>query len=141
MELFRAYTVRENYQNRDSVMVDWFCELRTSPVAELEALVQNLSSMSAEEQSKARRLLDQLLTATEVEELARYIRTTSGFEVKRTRIPVPIADGRKAPDFSGRDAKMEGEYFHIHESPGYTLSIPITGFVDLSDPPNTRSAV
>ncbi|MDH5508939.1 MAG: hypothetical protein OEZ32_01145 [Nitrospinota bacterium] len=139
MELFRVYTVRENYQDRDSVVVDWFCENRKAPVAALELMVENLVDLTAVEKTEAQTRLNQLLTSGETDELAQYIRATTGFEVKRTRIDIPLPDGRKVPDFSGKSASMEGEYFHIHENSEYNLSIPITGFVDLSEPPNTFS--
>ncbi|MDH5638878.1 MAG: hypothetical protein OEZ04_10325 [Nitrospinota bacterium] len=141
MELYRAYTVRENYQDRDSVVVDWFCENREAPVAALELMVGNLAELSAEEKAEAQARLNQLLTSGETDELALYIRAATGFEVKRTKIDLPLPDGRKAPDFSGKSVGVAGEYFHLHEDGEYNLSVPITGFVDLSEPPNTISMV
>jgi hypothetical protein len=140
MELFRAFTVRENYKNRDVVIVDWFADGRRSPVAPLEEMVANLAQLSEAERAWAKERLDRLLTAREADALTQYIRTTTGFEVKRGKIELPLADGGKAPDFSGKSTPGRGDYFPIHEAEGYTLSIPITGFADLSEPPNTVSA-
>lgn len=139
MELYRAFTIRENYKNRDSVVVDWFCESRQRPVARIEDLVESLPEMDDKERAELQARLDQLLTTAEVDELARYIRATTGFEVKRTRIELPVSDAKKIPDFSGKSSVQEGEYFHIHESRDYNLSALITGYVDLSEPPNTVS--
>jgi len=141
MELFRAFTVRENYKNRDTVIVDWFCQKRQTPVAQLERLVANLADLDEAQKAEAGRKLDQLLTAQEVDELAIYIRATTGFEVKRAKVTLPLADGRKAPDFSGRAGSAPGDQVNLPENGDYGLSIPICGFVDLSEPPNTHSMV
>jgi len=139
MDLYRAYTIRENYQGRDSVVVDWFCEHRDAPVAGLESMAGNLAELDGDEKARAQTRLDQLLTSAEIDQLAVFIRTTSGFEVKRKKIDLPLPDGRKIPDYSGRSAGAEGEYFHIHEDSRYDLPVRITGFVDLSESPNTVS--
>ena len=140
IQLYRAYTVRENYKNRDTVIVDWFADGRREPVAPLEDLVANTAGLSAGERAQAAERLNRLLTGAEVDSLAIYIRATTGFEVKRKLMDLPLADGRKAPDFSGRSRPAPGDYFPIHQADEYDLPLPITGFADLSEPPNTFSA-
>ena len=141
VQLYRAYTVRENYKNRDTVIVDWFADGRKEPVAPIEELVANAAGLTAGERAQAAERLNRLLTGAEVDSLAIYIRSTTGFEVKSKKIDLPLADGRRAPDFSGRSSPAPGDYFPIHQAEEYNLPVAITGFADLSEPPNTFSAV
>ena len=141
MELYRAFTVRENYKDRDTVVVDWFCDQRTSPVAPLEELVEGAGAMEDERKKELQSLLDQLFTLEETERLAIFMRATSGFEVKKKKIELPIKDANKTPDFSGRSHNIQGDYFVLEENPEYPLGMKVTGFADLSEPPNIRSMV
>lgn len=141
-KLFRVYSVRENYKDRDTVVVDWFCFKREKPAVSYEAIIANYDELNDEERSRACGLVDNYLTEDEVKELRGYIEFGSGFDIKSTEISTPFEDGRKIHDFSKPvDSELEGDYVHLSGKDGYDLSVPISGFYDLSDPPNLVSSM
>lgn len=140
VEIVRAYTVRENYKGRDSVIVDWFCRERETPVAPYEALVGNYGELSYTERERAEELVDHFLTGEEAEQLRRYMDRKFGFDVKMKTMETPFADGRKIPRFAEPpEPSAEGEYLDLSASDDYDLSVPIMGYFDLSEPPNLVS--
>lgn len=140
INLFRAYTVRESYKDRDSVIVDWFCSSRETPVAPYEELILNYTDLGADERARARKLTDNFLTEREITELKNLIENGTGFDVRKTVVKTPFEDGRKIPNFSESANKGDdGDYFHLSEKQGYNLSAPISGYADLSEPPNLFS--
>jgi len=140
VKLFRAYTVRENYKDRDSVIVDWYCEKRAEPVAPYETLIANYDELDDDEKRRARTLVNRFLTGPEVRELAAFMMAQSGFSVHSREAPLPFADGRKIPDIAAPAAPgAEGDTLRLSQSAGYDLSVPISGFCDLSEPPNLVS--
>ena len=94
ISLFRAYTVRESYKDRDSVIVDWFCLSRETPVAPYEELILNYTDLRADEQARARKLTDNFLTEPEITELKNLIENGTGFDVRMTEVKTPFEDGR-----------------------------------------------
>jgi len=138
--LFRAYTVRENYKGRDTVIVDWFCSKRETPAVEYENLVENYGELGEDERARAHKLIDHFLTESEIKELDRYMDGNFGFEVKSKPLNLPFKDGRKIPNFAAPPTPAdEGDYFDLSSNQGYDLSVPISGFYDLSEPPNLIS--
>ncbi len=137
IKLFRAYSVRENYKNRDSVIVDWFCHEREKPAVTYEAVISNYNELDDDERIRARKLVDNFLTESEVSELKEYIESGSGFDVRVSENKIPFEDGRKIPNFTEPSSPAgEGDYFHLQNKDGYNLSVPISGFADLSEPPS-----
>ena len=138
--LFRAYSVRESYKNRDSVVVDWFCLSRERPVAPYDDLILNYNELDDDEQARARKLANNFLTESEIAELKDYIESGTGFDVRTSEVNTPFEDGRKIPNFAEAAKKGDGgDYFHLSEKEGYNLTVPISGFADLSEPPNLFS--
>lgn len=139
-KLFRAYSVRESYKNRDSVIVDWFCLSRERPVAPYGELILNYNELDDDEQARARKLADNFLTEPEIAELKDYIEAGSGFDVRTSEVKTPFTDGRKIPNFAQQPQEgVDGDYSHLSEKEGYNLTVPISGFADLSEPPNIFS--
>ncbi|HEB71203.1 MAG TPA: hypothetical protein ENI77_01105 [Nitrospirae bacterium] len=138
--IYRAYSARENYKNRDSVIVDWFCLSREGPVAPYDELILNYNDLSGGEKARARKLADNFLTEPEIAELKEYIESGTGFDVRISEVKTPFEDGRKIPDYA-ETAKTDadGDYFHLSEKQGYNLTVPISGFADLGEPPNIFS--
>lgn len=141
-KLYRAYTVRENYKGRDSVIVDWFCSERKEPVTAYGELIENYGDLDEKERERAEKLIDHFLTGQEVDGLQRYMRKYFGFEVKSREVEIPFKNGRKIYNFSEpSDPSHEGEYFDLAKNEDYDLDVPIKGFVDLSEPPNLISYI
>jgi len=138
--IYRAYSVRESYKNRDSVIVDWFCFSRDEPVEPYENMILNYNELDDDEQGRARKLANNFLTESEIKELKEYIEAGSGFDVRKSEVKTPFEDGRKIPDFAETArAGVKGDYVDLSKKDGYNLSVPIKGFADLSEPPNLFS--
>jgi len=142
VKLFRAFTARENYKNRDCVIVDWFCRERSEPVAHCRALVKNYHEMGEEERAEAQKRIDSFLTERELVALKEFIKNRFGFEVKSKELELPFENGGAIPNFAAPPTpESEGEYFDLHVTGEYGISVPICGFIDLSEPPNLISAL
>ena len=142
VQLYRVFSIRENYKNRDSVVVDWFCLKREEPVAPYESLIKNYRDMDKAEREEAQKRIDSFLTGSEVDELKSYMDRSYGFEVRKKEIDTPVGNGRKIPFFAGPSSPSDdGDYFHLNAHEGYSLSIPISGYYDLSEPPNLVSSL
>ncbi len=140
VKLFRAYSIRENYKNRDVVVVDWFCHARDEQGEPYDSYITNYHELGADDLNKACRRIDSFLTEPEIVELKRYMDRKFGFEVRIDELTIPFEDGRKIPNFSSPSAPSdEGEYIDLSEHKDYNLSIPIHGYCDLSEPPNLIS--
>ncbi len=144
-KLYRAFVVRENYRNRDSVVIDWFCSTRHEhvghePVGLYETALEGYGDLDTKEQAQARNLIDQFLSEKEVDELKLYFRKHYGFEIKTREMEIPFSGVDKIPNFAAPAKPSDDcEYIHLDQSAGYDLSVPICGFADLSEPPNIVS--
>ncbi len=139
--LYRVFSIRENYKNRDSVVVDWFCSKRAKAVAPYESLIENYHDLHQAEREEAKKRIDHFLTGAEVDELKSYMDRNYGFEVRRKEIDLPVSDGNKIPFFAGSpEPSAKGDYFHLSSNEKYDLSLPISGYYDLSEPPNLISS-
>lgn len=137
VQLFRAFGVRENYKGRDSVVIYWFCHERVKSTAPYETLVENYSVLSEDERLLCERKIDNFLTAPEIKELGVYLDSYFAQDVRSAEVALPFKNSGSIPDISAN--ACEGEYFHIYKNKGYPLTIPVTGFVDLSEPANLVS--
>jgi len=139
-KLYRTFTVRENYRNRDSVVIDWFCPARHEPAGLYETALDGYGGLGSQERELARKLIDHFLTKTEVDELKRYFRNNYGFDIKTREMRLPFSGVDKIPNFAAPSKPSDdGEYIHLNQNAGYDLSVPVCGFADLSEPPNIVS--
>lgn len=140
VRLYRAYTVRQNYKSRDAVIMDWYYPERAEPVAPWEELIANYGELDAEEKKNAGRKADHFLTGEEVEKLSRALMARTGFEVKTKEMETPFPDGRRIPDYTRPLLPDdECEYFHMAADMDGGPGFPVSGFCDLSEPPNLIS--
>lgn len=140
VKLYRAYTVRQNYKSRDAVIVDWYRPERSAPVAPREGIISNYPDMNEEEKKSAGRKVDHFLTGDEVEKLSRALMARTGFEVKTKELEIPFPDGRKIPDYTRpQSPDDECEYYHMDGDEDGGPGFPVSGFCDLSEPPNLVS--
>ncbi len=137
VQLFRAFSVRENYKGRDSVVIYWFCHEREEPTAPYETLVKNYSALSEDERLLCKRKIDNFLTVSEIKELGVYLDSYFAQDVRSAEVSLPFESSGSIPDISAHTC--EGEYFYLYKNKGYPLAVPVSGFVDLSEPPNLVS--
>ena len=143
IKLYRVYTVRENYKDRDTVIIDWFCPDRPQPAAPRENFINDYHGLNEKKRVRAGKLLDNFLILPEVEELKTYLLNNFGFEAREVEMKTPFRDADCIPDFSGTvlPGAPPGDYVHLHEAEDYDISVPVSGFYDLGEPPNLVSSV
>lgn len=130
VRLFRAWSVLENFMGQDQVMFNWFVVGRQAPVAPYEILIENYDE-DDEESAYDRLLVDELLTAAEVEELRNYLLKKHKLEIQVEEVSLPVRSGGLCYELlliSGQK-----DFYTLADEKGYNLSVAILGHFDMKE--------
>lgn len=133
MKLYRPYTLipssrlNDDYEEKD-IRIDWICYLRDHPLLPYQQLIENYAELSSSGEN-IRWIIERtnnFLSATEIEELGRYLEIRYGFSLDVEVFETPL-NLRKLPWF--KENHVNSAIICRDSNDPFCLSISILGMV------------
>lgn len=141
-KLYSAYSVVNNFHDRDDVNFKWFAPKRKQPAYAYGELIEHHAQMpDNEDRQLLQQYVDELLTEKEVLELKAYLLEHHDTELFIQRVDMPITKKfRNAAPFSNRTVGGAKGYYLLAKEKTYDLPFTAWAFYDLTGCPLTIGA-
>jgi hypothetical protein len=142
-KLYSAYSVVNDFHDRDNVNFVWFVRSRQTPLPDTAALVKRFDDIKAASQ---RRLLDRrvqsLFSESEVKALQRYLAKTHDAELFVRKIDLPLKDKDLPALFPMEKESIVADtgLYLLAQEKSYALPFEVWAFYDLRQCPFTAEA-
>ncbi len=125
--LYKAWSVINDYQGRDQVIIHWFVVGREEPIAPYEQLIIGYGSQY-DGIHYDRLYVNELLIGDEVEELNKYLKLKHNTEAYTEEVPMPVERGILSHSL----LLISGEpgFYCLADEEGYNLSMSIMGYFE-----------
>lgn len=133
VRLFRAKTVVPEHRGFKDVDFDWFVVRRAKPVVSYEDWIRDYDLLKEEpypEVEYARGIVDELLTAAEIEELRHYLEVVHGSALVVEEKLAPL-DCRGQIGFGALAVGGPSDFYMLSSGEGYNLSVEVWGYYNL----------
>lgn len=142
IKLYSAYSVVNDFRNRDNVTFIWFVKRRTHPVATYKEYLKGYGNQTNEAlQDAMQRQLDALFLEKELAQLKQYLSEFHDTELFSRTVALPLDKKNYQPLPEGERPQEAGAgIYRLSQEGDYKLSFDVWGFYNLRGSPLTALA-
>ncbi|MDD2585872.1 MAG: hypothetical protein PHT79_07235 [Syntrophomonadaceae bacterium] len=130
VRLFKAWSIVDNFYEKDQVLLNWFVVGRQTPIAPYEELVDNYDE-NEDEVWCDHLLVNEFFTEPEIEGLRDYLLEFHELEVRVEEVSLPVCSGGLS--YSLLLINGAKDFYPLADEKEYKLDISVLGHFDLEE--------